>query len=188
MEKEKKNQRMIWQADNYSAFVIFNDNNLFWSEKSKGNNRNVLIYRQTSFDDLLLRAILYIFFFHNFNIHISLIYSPLTVINCGFVSSLFSEAWTKATCAVICCELELFGDEAVELTGKIADTVIGVSSEESVWSIGTTSMIDTPSDVVPVWRIYFFYLGNNGEEETKTEKFSRRFSNFNLENYRKLVL
>lgn len=79
---------------------------------------------------------------------------------CGFVSddieSVVSDAWTNATCAVICCELELFGDDAAEFVGKIVDTVIGASSVESDWSMGTTSIIETPSDVVPAWRIYFF--------------------------------
>lgn len=83
---------------------------------------------------------------------------PLTVINCGFDSEISVASWvcTKATWAVICCELELFGDDASELVGKIVETVIGASSGESVWSIGTTSMIETPSEVVPVCKIYFF--------------------------------
>lgn len=83
---------------------------------------------------------------------------PLTVINCGFDSEISVASWvcTKATWAVICCELELFGDDATELVGKIVETVIGASSGESVWSIGTTSMIETPSEVVPVCKIYFF--------------------------------
>lgn len=87
-------------------------------------------------------------------------YVPLTVMKCGFVSddieSTVSGAWTKATWAVICCELELFGDDAAEFVGIMVDTVIGASSVESDWSMGTTSMIDTPSEVVPAWRIYFF--------------------------------
>lgn len=86
-------------------------------------------------------------------------HSPLTVMKCGFPSdiSLDSCVCTNATCAVICCELELFGEDATELAGKMVDTVIGASSGESVWSIGTTSMIETPSDVVPVWSMNFFY-------------------------------
>lgn len=54
---------------------------------------------------------------------------------CGFESddneSAVSGAWTKATCAVICCELELFGDDAAEFVGIMVDTVIGASSVES---------------------------------------------------------
>lgn len=54
---------------------------------------------------------------------------------CGFVSdeieSVDSGAWTKATCAVICCELELLGDDAAESVGMMVDTVIGASSVES---------------------------------------------------------
>lgn len=54
---------------------------------------------------------------------------------CGFVSddieSTVSAVWTKATWAVICCELELFGDDAAELVGIMVDTVIGASSVES---------------------------------------------------------
>lgn len=81
---------------------------------------------------------------------------------CGFCSEISdaSWVWTKATCAVICCELELLGEEATELVGKMVDTVIGASSDESAWSIGTTSMIETPSDVVPVCKIYFFWNRN----------------------------
>lgn len=86
-------------------------------------------------------------------------YLPFTVIKCGFVSDISPDSCvcTKATCAVICCEFELFGDEVTELDGNIVDTVIGASSGESEWSRGTTSIIDTPSDVVPACRIYFFY-------------------------------
>lgn len=85
---------------------------------------------------------------------------PLTVMKCGLDSEISVASWvcTKATWAVICCELELFGGDSTELAGKIVDTVIGASSGESAWSIGTTSIIETPSEVVPVWRIYFFYI------------------------------
>lgn len=58
---------------------------------------------------------------------------------------------------MICCEFELFGDDAVELAGRMAETVIGASSAESDWSMGTTSIMETPSDVVPVWSMYFFF-------------------------------
>lgn len=83
---------------------------------------------------------------------------------CGFGSEISVASWvcTKATCAVICCELELLGEEATELVGKMVDTVIGASSGESAWSIGTTSIIETPSDVVPVCKMYFFCEINNG--------------------------
>lgn len=83
---------------------------------------------------------------------------PFTVIKCGFPSDNSFDSWvcTNATWAVICCELELLGDDATELAGNIAETVIGASSGESDWSIGTTSIIETPSDVVPVWSINFF--------------------------------
>lgn len=70
--------------------------------------------------------------------------------------SVASWVCTKATWAVICWEFELFGDEAIELVGKMVETVIGASSVESVWSIGTTSIIDTPSEVVPVCNMNFF--------------------------------
>lgn len=63
---------------------------------------------------------------------------------------------TTATCAVSCWDVELFGDDAPELL-VIADTVIGASSIESDWSIGTTPITDTPSGVVLVWRINFFW-------------------------------
>lgn len=86
-------------------------------------------------------------------------YSPLTVMKCGFCSEISdaSWVWTKATCAVIWCEFELLGEEATELVGKMVDTVMGASSDESAWSIGTTSIIETPSDVVPVCKMYFFW-------------------------------
>lgn len=59
-------------------------------------------------------------------------YIPLTVMKCCFESeSVVSAAWTNATCAVICCEFGLFGDEAAESAGIIVDTVIGASSVES---------------------------------------------------------
>lgn len=94
---------------------------------------------------------------------IDLLNLPFTVIKCGFVSDISPDSWvcTKATWAVICCELELLGDEATEFDGNIVDTVIGASSGESDWSIGTTSIIDTPSDVVPACKMYFFYLKKN---------------------------
>lgn len=85
------------------------------------------------------------------------------MIKCGFDSEISVLSWvcTNATWAVICCEFELLGDEAAEFVGKIVETVIGASSGESDWSIGTTSIIDTPSDVVPACRIYFFYAKIN---------------------------
>lgn len=85
---------------------------------------------------------------------------PLTVIKWGLVLVISAPSWvcTKATWAVICCEFELLGDDAPEFVGKMVDTVIGASSLGSVWSMGTTSMIETPSDVVPVWSMYFFYM------------------------------
>lgn len=77
---------------------------------------------------------------------------------CGLdsVISVLSCVCTNATWAVICWEFELLGDDAAEFVGRIVDTVIGASSGESDWSIGTTSIIETPSDVVPACRIYFF--------------------------------
>lgn len=94
---------------------------------------------------------------------------PFTVIKCLF-SEISVASWvcTKATWAVICCEFELLGEEATELVGKMVDTVIGASSGESAWSIGTTSMIETPSDVVPVCKIYFFCWQIWRKHERKT--------------------
>lgn len=74
--------------------------------------------------------------------------------NCGPVS-LSVCVCTTATWAVSCWDVELFGDDAPELL-VIADTVIGASSIESDWSIGTTPITDTPSGVVLVCRINFF--------------------------------
>lgn len=71
------------------------------------------------------------------------IYSPLTVIKCGFSSvvmncvfvsdkSVASCVCTKATCAVNCWEFELLGDDAADVdVGIIVETVIGASSVES---------------------------------------------------------
>lgn len=89
-------------------------------------------------------------------IKLKLLNLPFTVMKC-FGSVRFDESGTKATWAVICCEFEWLGDDESVFAGNIADTAIGASSAESAWSIGTTPIIDTPSDDVPVWIINFFY-------------------------------
>lgn len=117
-------------------------------------------------------------------------YLPLTVIKCGLVSdiSVDSWVWTKATCAVICCEFELFGEEATEFVGKMVETVIGASSGESDWSIGTTSIIETPSDVVPVCKIYFFCDWNIKRKKWQEENDIKLKSQFNAFDWFLLML